>query len=59
MQIQGERPHQEDRFIVLLPGSFKSNKNIALFAVLDGQYVYTRRISLQQVLTFNVVQAQL
>ncbi|XPS80749.1 Protein-serine/threonine phosphatase [Ascochyta lentis] len=34
--IQGARPHQEDRFIALQPGSFKSNQDIALFAVFDG-----------------------
>ncbi|UPX19717.1 Protein-serine/threonine phosphatase [Ascochyta rabiei] len=34
--IQGARPHQEDRFIALQPGSFKSNQDIALFVVLDG-----------------------
>lgn len=39
MQVQGERPYQEDRFIALQPGGLKSNKDIALFAVFDGQYV--------------------
>lgn len=38
LQIQGERPNQEDRYIALAPGSLNSNKNIALFAVFDGQY---------------------
>jgi len=37
LQLQGDRPHQEDRFIVLAPGSLKSNKDIAIFAVFDGQ----------------------
>ncbi|KAF1928248.1 phosphatase 2C family protein [Didymella exigua CBS 183.55] len=34
--IQGGRPSQEDRYIALAPGSLKSNKNIALYAVFDG-----------------------
>jgi hypothetical protein len=38
LQIQGERPNQEDRYIALSPGCLNSNKNIALYAVFDGQY---------------------
>ena len=37
LQIQGERPNQEDRYISLPPGCLKSNRNIALYAVFDGQ----------------------
>lgn len=37
LQIQGERPNQEDRYIALPPGCLNSNKNIALYAVFDGQ----------------------
>lgn len=38
LQIQGERPNQEDRYTALPPGSLKSNKDLALYAVFDGQY---------------------
>ena len=43
LQIQGERPNQEDRYTALAPGCLNSNKNIALYAVFDGQYVLPLR----------------
>ena len=36
-QILGARQDQEDRYITLTPGSIKSRKDLALFAVYDGQ----------------------
>jgi hypothetical protein len=36
-QILGAREDQEDRYITLTPGSIKSRKELALFAVYDGQ----------------------
>jgi hypothetical protein len=36
-QILGARQDQEDRYITLSPGSLKSRKELALFAVYDGQ----------------------
>jgi protein phosphatase 2C family protein 2/3 len=36
-QILGARQDQEDRYITLTPGSLKSRKDLALFAVYDGQ----------------------
>ncbi|USP72837.1 uncharacterized protein yc1106_00111 [Curvularia clavata] len=35
-RISGARQHQEDRYVTLLPGSLKSRKDLALFAVYDG-----------------------
>ncbi|KAF5854224.1 hypothetical protein GGP41_007073 [Bipolaris sorokiniana] len=35
-RISGAREHQEDRYITLLPGSIKSRKDLAIFAVYDG-----------------------
>jgi hypothetical protein len=58
LQIQGDRPNQEDRHIALGPGCLNSNKNIALYAVFDGQYATSHRDS-KQMLTFIVVQGQL
>jgi serine/threonine protein phosphatase PrpC len=39
LQIIGDRPHQEDRYLTLSPGALKSRKEVAVFAVFDGQYV--------------------
>lgn len=58
LQIKGDRPHQEDRFIELQPGSLKSNKDLALFAVFDGQYV-PQSFEPIHVLTVCSVQVQL
>ena len=41
-QILGSREDQEDRYSVLNPGQLKSRKEVALFAVYDGQYVIVR-----------------
>ncbi|KAA8618249.1 Protein phosphatase 2C family protein [Pyrenophora tritici-repentis] len=35
--ILGARQDQEDRYITLPPGSLKSRKEIAIYAVYDGQ----------------------
>jgi len=35
-QILGSRKDQEDRYLALTPGSIKSRKDLALFAVCDG-----------------------
>ncbi|EOA84316.1 uncharacterized protein SETTUDRAFT_21672 [Exserohilum turcica Et28A] len=35
-RISGAREYQEDRYVTLLPGSLKSRKELAIFAVYDG-----------------------
>ena len=59
LQMQGDRPHQEDRFLELHPGSLSSNKDIALFAVFDGQYALLSRCNLKPILTIHAVQVRL
>jgi hypothetical protein len=37
----GDRDQQQDRYITFEPRSLKSRKELALFAIFDGQYVTT------------------
>lgn len=59
LQMQGDRPHQEDRFLELRPGSLSSNKDIAIFAVFDGQYALLSRCNLKLILIVLAAQVRL
>jgi hypothetical protein len=40
-QTLGDRGEQQDRYIAFEPKQLKSRKELALFAIFDGQYVST------------------